>query len=253
MTDTVLSFDRVSVTKGKQAILKDVSFSLKCGEITALIGRNGSGKTTLLRTALGIQGASGNITVGGIPLSLLSPRSRARRIGLMPQFLPTSELPLYDFVMLGRMAHASLFAAPSKEDHESVSRALSCALLSDMHNRRVSSLSGGERTRAFIALLLSQAPPLLLMDEPTAFLDAPARKAFYATLRRLVAVEGKSILTVMHDVGDALTLADRVLVLDEGRLIFDGTPARCVEENVPARIFSLEKHTSMESGRLFFE
>ncbi len=253
MTDTVLSFDHVSASKGKREILKDISFSLTRGEITVLIGRNGSGKTTLLRTALGIQRASGDISVFGDALSSLSPRKRALRIGMMPQFLPESELMLPYFVMLGRTAHTSLLSLPSKEDHEAVARALDCTALTDMRTRRVSSLSGGERTRAFIALLLAQEPPLLLMDEPSAFLDAPTRKAFYTTLRNLVKKEGKSILAVMHDIGDALALADRVLVLNEGRLVFDGTPELCVKEEIPLRFFSLQKHTSKESGRLFFE
>lgn len=253
MTDIALSFDRVSARQGKKEILKDVSFSLKRGEITALIGRNGSGKTTLLRTALGMQRASGTVLVGGEPLSTLPIRERALRMSLMPQFLPTSELPLEDFVMMGRIAHAPFFSVPSDKDRIAVACALEKTALTGMRDRRVSSLSGGERTRAFISLLLAQDAPLLLMDEPTASLDAPTRKDFYAMLRELVAHEGKTVLTVMHDVGDAIALADRLLVLDKGMLIFEGTPKLCISENIPMRVFSLQKHTSLESGRLFFE
>ena len=253
MTERLLSFSHVAVHRGKKEILHDISFSLQSGTVTSLIGRNGSGKTTLLRTAMGLLRHKGEISLRDTPLRALSPRVRSAEIGLFPQFLTASPLSVEEFVLLGCTTRAPLFSAPSENDRRCAHEALIKTSLTPFATRPLSSLSGGELRRAYLALLLAQAPSLCLMDEPTAFLDAAARKSFYALVRAQVTEDkSKSVLAVLHDVSDALTLSDRVLVLDDGALVFDGTPTECIENKIPERFFGLVRHTSQETGQCFF-
>ncbi|MBE6702798.1 MAG: ABC transporter ATP-binding protein [Ruminococcaceae bacterium] len=235
----------------KHPILKDVSLTANSGEITVLLGRNGSGKSTLLHTVIGAIHASGQILANGIELATLKPNERAKHLSFLPQRLPAPALSVKETVALGLTPQRTRLGEAEWRLVDEKIEALGITALSD---RAVSTLSGGERQKVFLALMLTQDTDILLFDEPTTYADAPFTALFYSLLRKERA-KGKTILLVMHHVGEALTLADRVAVLQNGSLAFCGTPAEALEREIPEKCFELTRYTAKRDGKtaVFFK
>jgi len=154
-----------------------------------------------------------------------------------------------ELVLLGRTAHLPLFGRLSGEDREICRCAMEDAGISHLCSRKVSSLSGGEKQRAFIAMILSQNAEILLFDEPSSYMDPDSRTAFYGLLLRLRDDFGKTVLTVLHDLPDALRYCDRTAVLDGGRIVFHGESGDSID--TLARVFSVTAHRFDENGRIY--
>lgn len=223
-------------------VLRDISLTLSPG-ITALIGRNGTGKSTLLHALLGIVPSTGEVLVDGTALSALSARARAKHLSLLPQGLPTPALTVKETLALGFAPHLTHLA---QKEWQTVQEILTRLHLEALADRRVDTLSGGERQMVFLGLQLVQDTPVLLLDEPATYIDAPARSLLYETLRAERA-NGKALLIVMHDITEALALADRVLLLDKGRITFDGPPADCIAARIPETHFGLAHYTATDA------
>ncbi len=209
------------------ALFPAFDLDLNAGELTCLLGGNGAGKSTLLKTLAGIlPEVSGTVRLGGDPLQELSGRERARRVGLL---LTDSGLPPYllgrELVSLGRTPHASWFPAVRDEDDgvaESAMESLRCMHLAD---RRLGEISDGEKQRLCLARVLAQDAPVLLLDEPLAHLDLPAKAELLSLLRDWVrAAPGRTALAAVHEVDLALGLADSCLMVASGEFPFHGTP-----------------------------
>lgn len=226
-------------------VLHDLSLTARSGEITAVLGRNGCGKSTLLHTVMGEIPFEGEIRIDTRPLRELTPRERAKRISLLPQRLPAPALSVRETVLLGLCPH---FTRPGAAEQKKAEEMIALVGLTPLADRLVSTLSGGERQRAFLALLLAQDADILLLDEPTAFTDAPFSALLYDTLRA-ERDKGKTVLAVMHDVGAALDIADRILVLASGTLAFDGTPAEALAAEIPEKHFGLTRYTAERDGK----
>ncbi len=192
-----------------------LSFSLRQGELTCLLGANGAGKSTLLRTLSASQPAlGGELTVMGKPLSEYTERERSRTIGVvLTDKTFAGGLTVYELAGLGRQPHTGFFGRLRKEDKRIIDEALENVGISHKKHSYVAELSDGERQKAMIAKALVQECPLILLDEPTAFLDVVSRIEIMNLLHRLAAEQGKAILLSTHDIEQALTLADRLWLL----------------------------------------
>lgn len=240
----MLEWKNLTVQYRKKApVLRDISLKLSPG-ITALIGRNGTGKSTLLHTAVGALPYTGEILVRGMPLSSLSPRERAEHVILLPQGLPTPALTVRETVALGFSSHLTRL---SEKEHVRVQEILTRLHLLPLADRRVDTLSGGERQMVFLGLLLVRDVPILLLDEPATYIDTPTRALLYDTLRAERAC-GKALLVVMHDINEALSLADRILLLNDGHITFDGPPAACIAQQIPETHFDLIHYTAQDEA-----
>ncbi|MBQ2719597.1 MAG: ABC transporter ATP-binding protein [Clostridia bacterium] len=248
----MLDVKELTLIRGKSTILSNVSFTLKKGSVTVLLGKNGSGKTSLLRCLSRELIPFGSITLAGDPLASLPPRERARRLGLMPQLLPPTDMSVRELCLLGRSPHRRLLSRLSRTDRAAVSHALEVTGLMPLAERSVHSLSGGEQRRAFFATLLAQDTPLLLLDEPTAHLDAAARRHLLSLVSRVAREEGRTVLCVLHELSDAVRLADRVLVLDNGQLAFDGTTAEFIASPLPEHHFGTTRHHGEDGLPLYY-
>jgi iron complex transport system ATP-binding protein len=243
--NALLTAKNLGATLGGRAVLRDVSLSLSSGHLVALLGPNGAGKTTLLRALAGLLPSQGEVRVGGEPLSSLRLGERARRFAYLPQgHVVHWPLPVRDIVALGRIPHGATDPSRlSPKDDEAVLRAMQATDVMRFSERRVTELSGGERSRVALARVLAVEAPVMLADEPTASLD-PRYQIDVMTNLRNAADGGVLVIVVTHDLGLAARFADTVLVLSEGKLIARGEPVEALSEKVMSDVFRISAFRS---------
>jgi len=228
------------VRLGGHTILDGVDLAMEPGQVTAVLGPNGAGKSTLLACLTGLRRPQGGeMRVGGRPLADLSDKDRARLIGYLPQTPEVAwSLDVRTFVGLGRTARLGAFG-PSEADRQAVERALAATQLMEFAGRDITTLSGGERARAHIARVLAGEPRWLIADEPLTGLD-PSHQMDAADLMRGFARAGGGVVVTLHDLAFAARLADRVVVLVEGRVLADGPPAEALAPEILAQAYAVE-------------
>jgi iron complex transport system ATP-binding protein len=235
-----LTAENLNVVLAGRTVLRDISLSLSRRHLVALVGPNGAGKTTLLRALAGLIPSGGAVHVGGDALASLPLRERARRFAYLPQgHLVHWPLPARDIVALGRYPHGVTDPARlTAKDADAVLRAMQATDVVEFSDRRVTELSGGERSRVALARVLAVEAPVMLADEPTASLD-PRHQIDVMTNLRTAADNGALVIVVTHDLGLAARFADHVLVLSDGRLASQGAPVEALSERVMAEVFRI--------------
>jgi zinc transport system ATP-binding protein len=217
--DPVLEVSGVTFSYGERPVLEGVSLDISSGEFVALTGGNGSGKSTLIKVALGLLAPQrGTVTVFGKPLEELEDRWR---LGYVPQRARVeADLPatVEEIVRTGRLPNGRWWRRAKGEDQDAVDHALEIAGLEDLRSKRMSGLSGGQQQRAFVARALASLPHLLVLDEPTAGIDAEAQERFRETLVHHVRVHHGAVLLVTHALEPVASDVDRVLVMAKGVL-----------------------------------
>ena len=238
-----LTAQGLNVTLAGRVVLNDISLSLSSGHLVALVGPNGAGKTTLLRALAGLVPSRGAIHVGGDAVASLTLRERARRFAYLPQgHVAHWPLPARDIVALGRYPHGATDPARlTPGDTEAVLRAMQATDVVELRDRRVTELSGGERSRVALARVLAVEAPVILADEPTSSLDPRHQIDVMKTLRR-VADKGVLVIVVTHDLGLAARFADTALVLSGGRLVSQGTPTEALSEKIMGEVFRISAY-----------
>ena len=232
----------ITCKAGKKRLLENVNITVQDGSITVLVGNNGSGKTTLVRAITAYherrRDISGTINVDGDYCDTLTPRAISRRIALLPQTLPISKITVRELVSLARASMHSPFSRLSEEERIIVNEAIADTRLTALADCPVERLSGGERQSAYLAMLLAKDAPNILLDEPTSALDSRARTRLFDFLLRM-RKQGRAILAVLHDLTDATEIADRIVALDSGRVVFDGTPDELKRSDIPMALFGV--------------
>ena len=240
---TGLAIRQASVGYRRRAVLSGVDVRARPGELTALLGPNGAGKSTLLRTVAGLQPLlAGTVTLDGTDVGSLSPELRARRVAVvLTERIVPGLLNAWELAALGRHPHTGRNGALRPADRKVVGEALAAVGAAHLAARPVGELSDGERQRLFVARALAQEPQLLLLDEPTAFLDAPSRVAMTGLLRRLARKRRIVVVTSTHDVEIALRVADHAWLLDRGHRVRSGPPADLVAEGAVGAAFDSDE------------
>lgn len=234
-----------------RAVLAGVSLAARPGRVLALLGPNGCGKSTLLRTMAGLlPPLGGEVLLDG--RRDYSPRQAAQRVAYLPQSRTAPNITVRRLVLHGRFPYLSYPRRYGREDYETVDRALAAADALDLADRPLPELSGGQRQKAYLAMALAQETEAILMDEPTTFLDIRHQLEVLALVRRL-AEEGRGVVLALHDLCLALTAADDVAVLGEGRLLALGGPEAVYQSKVLERVMGVRLDRSEgPGGRRYF-
>ena len=234
-----LELNQVSFSYLDGNVLHNISLSIKAGEMVGLLGPNGSGKTTLIKLASGVlKPNQGEIGHDGLSLSRLKRKAIARRVAVVPQqFSVPFAFTAREVVMLGRIPFIRPFAEESQVDRQFVSGALEQVGINGLAERRFDELSGGERQKVILAMALAQQPKMLLLDEPTVHLDITHQVEILELVRSLNREQRVTVIAAMHDLNLAALYFDRLILLKEGRVQADGTPAQVLTEDMIRDVF----------------
>ncbi len=244
----ILAAEDLQVGYSNQTILKNLSIEIERGKVTALVGPNGSGKSTLLKTlARLLSPSSGKVYLNGVALKHLSTREIARQLAILPQNpIAPPGLTVAELVEQGRFPHVGPLQRLRPQDRSAIAEALTLTGMSEFAHRRLDNLSGGERQRAWISLSLAQGTPLLLLDEPTSFLDIGHQLEVLEIVRQLNRDRGMTIILVLHDLNQAARYSDRMVVLKRGYIIADDIPSRVLTPELLAEAFGVRARVTLE-------
>ena len=242
MTDShTLVVDGVSLGYGDRTVVRGLDLDVPPGRITCIVGANACGKSTLLRSmARLLAPRGGRVLLDGKDLHRLPTRQVARTLGLLPQSPVAPEgIVVADLVSRGRHPHQGMLARWSAEDDAAVAEALEMTGIADLADRPVDELSGGQRQRAWIAMSLAQQTDVLLLDEPTTFLDVCHQVEVLDLLTDLNRQRGTTIVMVLHDLNLAARYADRLIAMSQGRVHAAGEPAEVLTSEVVQEVFGM--------------
>jgi len=223
-------------------VVRDLALAVRRGEIVTLVGPNGSGKSTILRALARImRPRHGAVYLNGHAIHRLSTRKVAQQLAILPQNpLAPGDLTVRDLVQRGRFARQAWWRASSARDRDVIAWALEVTGLAGLAARRLHTLSGGERQRAWIALALAQEPEILLLDEPTTFLDISHQLEVMALLQKLNADDGLSIAMVLHDLNQAARFSHRLIAIHQGQVYAAGPPDEVMTDAMLREVFRVE-------------
>ena len=227
---------------GDHTVLSGINVSLPPGKFTAILGHNGCGKSTLLKSLAGMLPVKrGSVTLEGQPIKSFATKALARQVSYLAQGAVAPEgLSVAELVAQGRYPHRKLFASWNTADTDAVERALSLTATKDLSDRPLQELSGGQRQRAWIAMTLAQEGRIVLLDEPTSFLDPAHQLEVLSLVRRLVRDEGTTVAAVLHDLNHAAQFADHIILLKAGQLLAEGSPQEVVTPDILQDAFGLD-------------
>ena len=224
------------------AIIRNLNLTIPVGKTTVLVGANGCGKSTLLRglTRL-LKPRSGQVYLDGKAIAKLKAKTVAKKMGMLPQSPVAPEgLTVKDLVAMGRYPYQSWLQQWSKEDDAQVAEALEITTMTELADRPLDSLSGGQRQRAWIAMVLAQDTDILLLDEPTTFLDLSHQVDLLDLLDELQSSKGKTIVMILHDLNLSCRYADYLVAIQQGKVYATGTPKQVMTEEMVRDVFNLE-------------
>jgi iron complex transport system ATP-binding protein len=253
MTSHSLGIKQLSAGYGDADILQALDLKVPQGRITVIVGANACGKSTLLRTMSRLLSPKhGEVLLDGKSIHRMPPRELARTMGLLPQSPIAPEgITVADLVSRGRHPHQSLFSRWTRQDEEAVEAALDATKTADLAERSVDELSGGQRQRVWIAMALAQETDILLLDEPTTFLDINHQIEVLDLLTDLNHARGTTVVMVLHDLNLAARYADYLVTLLDGRVHKAGEPEQVLTEDNVREVFGLDSRivTDPTSGR----
>lgn len=229
-------------------VVQGLDLEIQAGEMVSFIGPNGSGKSTILKAlARALKTRGGVVYLDGKDIQTIPPRQLARRLAILPQQAESpGDLTVRELVWHGRYPHLRWWERAGTRDTETVEWALREAKLTALADRPVASLSGGERQRAWIALALAQNPRILLLDEPTTYLDICHQLEVMELIRRLNRTLNLTVVMVLHDINQAARYSDRIIALKNGKIVAQGSPRQVLTRELLREVFGVESRIEQD-------
>lgn len=240
----MIHIENLSFSYDKKTILSDIHFHAKHGEIISLIGPNGSGKSTLLRLMCGLLKAnSGKIEISNKSIDRYKQKELSKFISFLPQFHEKMNgVTVYELVAMGRSPYHKSGWINTKEDKEKIEWAICYMNLTSFKDKKVEELSGGERQRVWIAMILAQDTPIVLLDEPVTYMDMKYQCQLLSVVRDLKKSFRKTIISVFHDINHAVEISDKVYLLKDGRVYFQGDSDNVITEENIENVYGVKAH-----------
>jgi iron complex transport system ATP-binding protein len=238
---TRLRADGLSIGYGGAPIVDELSVDIADNAVTAIVGPNACGKSTLLRgLARLLKPVAGSVLLDGQDISALHTREVARRLGLMPQSSTAPDgITVADLIARGRFPHQKVFRQWSAADEAAVVEAMTATGVEDLAARLVDELSGGQRQRVWVAMVLAQETPLILLDEPTTYLDIAHQIELLELCVTLCRRRGRTVVAVLHDLNHACRFADRIVAMKQGRIVAQGVPGDVITSELVEQVYGL--------------
>lgn len=241
---TRLKADNIQVTLSERDILKELNLDVPHQKVTVIIGPNACGKSTLLRSLSRLQSVSGgHILLDGKDIQRHPTKMVARELAILPQMpVAPDGIRVLDLVSRGRTPYQSALSQWSADDAEKVEQALRLTNTLDLAERPLDALSGGQRQRVWVAMALAQDTDLLLLDEPTTFLDLPHQLELLELVRKLNVEQQRTVVMVLHEINLAARYADHLVVMKEGKIHSQGTPHDVINDQTLSDVFDMQCH-----------
>lgn len=242
MSNICIETDSLRVGYGENIVVPEFNIAIQKSKITSVIGANGCGKSTVLK-AIGriLPSKEGTVYLDGQDINAMKGREIARKLAVLPQMPSAPEtLTVEELVAYGRFPYQSGFGRASKEDKEAIEKALKLARLEDLKDRELSELSGGQRQRVWIALALAQQTNIILLDEPTTYLDLAHQLDVLELLKHLNELYNTTIVMVLHDLNLASRYSDMMIAMKDGEIAFYGTPDQVMTEETLRLCFGID-------------
>ena len=220
----------LKVSYGNKDVLQIDSLNFEAGKISVILGLNGSGKSTLLKALVGIKNYEGTVLLGGKDASKMSHKKKAAFVSYLPQFMPPANLDVYTLVCHGRFPYLGYSKILGQKDLELVEEALRLTDLWDLREKGLGEISGGERQRAYLAMVIAQNTPFILLDEPATYMDIKHQLEVMELLKKLSG-QGRGIIFSSHDLPQSFSTADSIFLLKEGRFVESGSPEKIAENS----------------------
>lgn len=239
---TTLLAEKLTIGYDERIIVQELNLEFKPGQITAIIGPNGCGKSTILKTMARLHPAlSGAVYLDGKVISQSPTKEIAKKLAILPQTPESPDgLTVYDLISYGRTPYLSGFSRLNKHDLEIIDWAMEVTGLIDIQHQAVDTLSGGQRQRAWIAMAIAQETDLLLLDEPTTYLDLAHQLEVMQLLEKLNQDEGRTIIMVIHDLNHASRFAHQLVALKHGKIVKQGTAEEVMTRDVLKQVFNID-------------
>ena len=236
-----------------EPVLRDLSLTIPRGTVTVIVGPNGCGKSTLLKVLAGILPATGSVMLDGQELLTLPGRERAKKVAFLPQSRQIPEITVRNLVLHGRFPYLSYPRRYRQADEKIAEEAMTQMGIGELADRKLTTLSGGQRQKAYIAMALAQDTPVVLLDEPNTFLDIAHQLQLMNHVRALAAA-GKTVVTVLHDLPLAMEWADYLAVLSEGKCLFHGSPEEAFRSESLCGAFGvqLQRVETLDGWKYYF-
>lgn len=245
----MIRYENVSCGYSSKIIVKNASFRAEKGRITFLIGKNGAGKTTLASCINGSVRYTGRICIDDKDIKEISPSQRARMIAFLPQFLKNTPFTVRELTLMGRRPYQGRISPFTEQDYEMAERAMKLSDVISFSERRVSTLSGGEKQRAYLSMVLAQDTQAIVLDEAFSHLDASVENELSAMLKMITGTLDKTVLLISHSLTRCINDADRIVALDDGGIKADMSREEMEKSDIIQTLFKVKKGTLlMEDG-----
>lgn len=240
LTTAALAAQNLQVNYGTTQIITDLNIAIPTGELSVIVGPNACGKSTLLRALARVLPAQGTVLLEGVNIRHLGAKEIARRMGLLPQSPTAPEgIVVYDLISRGRYPHQGILGRWTKQDEDAVERAMIRARVSNLRDKRLNELSGGQRQRVWLAMILAQDTPIVLLDEPTTYLDI-THQVEVLNLARELQEQGITVVMVLHELTLAFRYATNLVVMKNGTIIAQGSVQDVVTEQLLRDVYELD-------------